>query len=108
MQILIDNRYNGLSALHEAANLAKLGFPTPADFPLANSLSNPLGPRPARAIILMQRSDVTEVSQNAYHTMRWEDGIDGGVGNQITFHNLIFITARCLTPGKTNDPDSSM
>ena len=99
MQILIDNLYYARDALAEAANLAALSLPAPPDFALANSVVNTLGQRPARALFLMTRKDLTTFQQNGFHTV----ALDDGKGNAFTLNNLVFVNARAVTPGEPSD-----
>jgi len=108
MQILIDGTYACLNPLIEADNLARLGLPAPPDFAIANSVTNPLGPRQARALFVMMRRDLDAFEQNSLHTVTLiEHDEKGNERAKRVLNNLVFINARCLTPGKLADPDAS-
>lgn len=107
MQILIDNQYRVLNALTEAENLARLALPAPPDFGLANSVTVPLGPRPTRALFLMSRGDLDTFDGEAYHTATLIEHDERGIERaRRELKQLIFVNARCLTPGKAGDEDA--
>lgn len=107
MQILIDNQYRVLDALTEAENLARLALPAPPDFGLANSVTVPLGPRPTRALFLMYRADLNTFDAEEYHTATLtEHDEQGNERARRELKQLVFVNARCLTPGKAGDEDA--
>lgn len=107
MQILIDNQYRVKDALTEADNLARLALPMPPDFALANSVTIPLGPRPTRALFLMSRADLDTFNDEAYHTATLIEHTEHGIERaRRALYNLVFVNARCLTPGKAGDEDA--
>ena len=98
MYILLDT-YSCLDAVREAANLRDLGYPQPADFARANSLTNPLGPVPARGWFLISRGDLNKLNLNASHSVTF----NAEIGGSYPLYGLWITKARNLTPGTTGD-----
>lgn len=100
MEILIDDAYTCLDAVATAQNLARIGFPAPHDFGLANSMTVPVGPHPGRGLFLMMREDLDQIDADALHDVTFDDGINPS----LTFHDLVYVVGRCLTPSAPEDP----
>lgn len=96
----------GLSCLdvaQERENARLLGFPLNAWGPRANCLVNPLGPSPARGLVLMLRSSLDSLDRTALHDLVMEDSQK----NRATAKNLLIVRAFAATPGYRDDPDAA-
>lgn len=76
------------------------GQPLPAGARLSNGLIVQAGPVPSRGYVLMLRRDVVRLSLNAPVALAFSDNL----GNQVNFYNLVFISARNVSPGASADP----
>ncbi len=71
----------------------------------ANSYTNPAGPKPGRAFVLMLKSDIDTISANATHTLVFNSDIDGVEAN-LTVAELHWVKATRVHKGGIDDPDA--
>ena len=95
MPIAFD-QFRLLDAKQELKNALHLGHPAPWQGQ-ANSFRCPLGPAPGRGWILLLRRDIDALDKDALHTLTFDDC----QGGRITLRDLLFVRAKCLTPGQT-------
>jgi hypothetical protein len=98
--LVLDDKVPVQDARADRAALARLGIPEPPGMDLANSFLNPLGPAPARALLLLLRRDLDALDREKAHKVRFDDGL----GGRAQAGNLYFVGADPVTPGAPGDP----
>lgn len=71
-------------------------------FGLPNRFMTSVGAAPGRGWLLMRRGEINSLDREDLHDLKFDDGS----GGTITIKNLVFIRARCVTPGVVDDPNS--
>ncbi len=82
-----------------AAHLAALGLPVPADFGRANCFLSPLGEAPGRGWLLLSRASLNALTLDSLQSLVLTDDL----GTTLTFHSLVYVTARNLMSGVVGD-----
>lgn len=83
------------------AESKRTGLPYQAWYTKANSVSNPLGPAPGRAHLLMLKKHIDELQKNEFIEIKIEQD-----GKKVRFPKMVFLKATRVSRGHEKDKDS--